>query len=39
MNQIEVRPIRDGELDALCEAEGDKSEENYQYYQRYLTWQ
>ena len=24
MNQIEVRPIRDDEIDALCEAEGDK---------------
>lgn len=39
MNQIEVRPIRDGEIDALCQTEGDTSEENFQYYQRYLTWQ
>ena len=39
MNQIEVRPIREDEIGALCEAEGDKSEENFQYYQRYLTWQ
>lgn len=39
MNKIEVRPIREEELDALCEAEGDKSEENIRYYQRYLTWQ
>lgn len=39
MKKIEVRPIRDDEIDALCEAEGDKSEENIQYYQCYLTWQ
>ena len=39
MNNIEVRPIREYEIPALCEAEGDKSEENFQYYQRYLTWQ
>ena len=39
MNQIEVRPIRDGEIDALCQTEGDTSEENFHYYQRYLTWQ
>lgn len=36
MNNIEVRPIQEYEIPALCEAEGDKSEENFQYYQRYL---
>ena len=39
MNNIEVRPIRDDEIVALCEAEGDKSEENIKYYERYLNWQ
>ena len=39
MNNIEVRPIRDDEIVALCEAEGDKSEENIKYYKRYLNWQ
>lgn len=39
MNQIEVRPIRDDEIPALCEAEGDKSDDNIKYYERYLTWQ
>ena len=37
MNQIEVRPIRDDEIPALCEAEGDKSDDNIKYYERYLT--
>ena len=39
MNNIEVRPIRDDEIVALCKAEGDKSEENIKYYERYLNWQ
>ena len=39
MNNIEVRPVRDDEIVALCEAEGDKSEENIKYYERYLNWQ
>lgn len=39
MNHIEVRPIRDDEIVALCEAEGDKSEDNIKYYERYLNWQ
>ena len=39
MNNIEVRPIWDDEIVALCEAEGDKSEENIKYYERYLNWQ
>lgn len=39
MKNIEIRPIQEYEIPALCEAEGDKSEENFQYYQRYLTWQ
>ena len=39
MNNIDVRPIRDDEIVALCEAEGDKSEENIKYYERYLNWQ
>ena len=39
MKNIEIRPVQEYEIPALCEAEGDKSEENFQYYQRYLTWQ
>lgn len=39
MNNIEVRPIRDDEIPALCEAEGDNSDDNIKYYERYLNWQ
>lgn len=39
MKNIEVRPIRDDEISALCEAEGDKSDDNVKYYERYLNWQ
>ena len=39
MNNIEVRPIREDEIPALCEAEGDKSDDNIKYYERYLNWQ
>lgn len=39
MKKIDVRPIRDDEISALCEAEGDKSDDNIKYYERYLNWQ
>ena len=39
MSEIIVRPIGTDEIPALCEAEGDKSKENVEYYRRYLNWQ
>ena len=39
MSEILVRLIREDEIPALCEAEGDNSEDNIQYYQRHLNWQ
>lgn len=39
MKKITVRPIQDNEIPALCEAEGDKSDDNIKYYERYLNWQ
>jgi len=39
MADILVLLIREDEISALCEAEGDNSEDNIQYYQRHLKWQ
>ena len=39
MNDILVRQIHDDEIPDLCKAEGNESEDNVKYYERYLNWQ
>lgn len=39
MKEITVRHICDDEIPALCKAEGNESEDNVKYYERYLNWQ